>query len=94
MLLRTDPIPELKRQLAAKLLRVMQGWTTSELVARMRIDQPRISDLRRGRLERFSVERLIRLLSEMHHRVDLTVVEEKPRFGLREEAREAGRPSR
>ena len=75
MLLR-DPIPELKRQLAAELVRVMHGWTTTELVFRVRIDQPRISDLRRGRLERISLERLIRWLAELNHRVDVTVSED------------------
>ncbi len=78
-----DPIPELKRQLAAELLRLMGTTPPTQLIYEMRIDQPRISDLRRGRLERFSLERLIRLLRQMHHRVQLTVVEEKPRFGRR-----------
>lgn len=41
----------------------------------MRIDQPRISDLRRGRLERFSIERLIRLLYQMDYRLEVTVVD-------------------
>ena len=76
-----DPIPALKRQLAAELVRVMHGWTTTELVFRVRIDQPRISDLRRGRLERISVERLIRWLAELNHRVDVTVSEDRGRRG-------------
>jgi len=72
-----DPIPELKRQLAAELVRVMHGWTTTELVFRVRIDQPRISDLRRGHLERISLERLIRWLAQMNHRVDVSVYEHR-----------------
>jgi predicted XRE-type DNA-binding protein len=53
----------------------MSGWTTSQLTFRLRIDQPRISDLRRGRLERFSLERLIRLVHEMGWRVELTLAQ-------------------
>jgi predicted XRE-type DNA-binding protein len=72
-MLRNDPIPALKQQLAAELLRLMQGWRTTELRARMRIDQPRISDLRRGRLDRFSLDRLVRLVHDLDHRVELSV---------------------
>lgn len=74
-----DPILGLKRKLATELVRIMHGWTTTQLVCRIRIDQPRISDLRRGRLERFSIERLIRFIHEMRHRVELTVTEEEGR---------------
>jgi hypothetical protein len=55
-----DPIPHLKRELAAELVRIMSPYRTTDLLANVRIDQPRLSDLRRGRLERISVERIIR----------------------------------
>lgn len=47
------------------------------LCFRIRIDQSRISDLGRGRLERISLERLIRWLAELHYRVDVSVAEDQ-----------------
>jgi hypothetical protein len=44
-----------------------------DVLANVRIDQPRVSDLRRGRLERISVERLIRWLSQMGYRVEFNL---------------------
>jgi len=76
-----DPIPELKRELAADLVRIMASYRTTDLLANIRIDQPRVSDLRRGRLERISVERLIRWLSQMGYRVEFTIAK-VPRFEL------------
>jgi len=70
-----DPIPDLKRQLAEELVRVIAGWTPGQLIYRMRIDQPRVSDLRRARLERISVERLVRWLHQMEQRVDVRVID-------------------
>ena len=60
-----DPIPAVKAALAAELVRAIEGRTPGQLIYRMKIDQPRVSDLRRGRLERISTERLIRWLSCM-----------------------------
>ena len=67
------PHPELKQQLAAELVRAIAGWTPGELIYRTRIDQPRVSDLRRGRLERISLTRLIRWLADMDRDVNVTV---------------------
>jgi predicted XRE-type DNA-binding protein len=68
-----DPIPALKAALATELVRAIDGWTPGQLIYRMRIDQPRVSDLRRGRLERISVERLIRWLHCMGRAVEIKV---------------------
>ncbi|MEP7346050.1 MAG: XRE family transcriptional regulator [Gemmatimonadaceae bacterium] len=69
-----DSIVALKRQLADEILAVHNQ--THMFVAAMGfgIGAPRLSDLRRGRLSRFSVERLIRLLAIVDRRVDLTIV--------------------
>jgi hypothetical protein len=45
----------------------------SEIYFWIEIDQPRVSDLRRGRLERISLERLIRWLRRTGHVVELSV---------------------
>ena len=71
---RNDPIAEIKQLLAAELVRAIDGWTPGQLIYRMKIDQPRISDLRRGRLERISTERLIRWLTCMGRQVQVRVV--------------------
>ena len=72
-----DPADEVKRQLAAELVRAIDGWTPGQLIYRMQIDQPRISDLRQKRLERISIARLIRWLDAMGRDVRV-VVERKP----------------
>ena len=68
-----DPIPAVKAALAAELVRAIEGWTPGQLIYRMKIDQPRVSDPRRGRLERISTERLIRWLSCMGYEVEIRV---------------------
>ena len=77
--MRSDPVPELKRRLAAELVQAMEGWTPGQLIYRIRIDQPRVSDLRRGRLERISLARLIRWLHGMERAVELSVSRAAPR---------------
>ena len=67
---REDPIPALKRQLAQLVVARVRGWSQADAAFFLGTDQPRLSDLRRGRLERFSLEQLIRFVS----RVDGDVV--------------------
>jgi len=67
--MREDPIPRLKQELGEILRGAMNGWTVSLLASRLRTDAPRISELRRGRLDRFSAEQLIRFLDRMDYAV-------------------------
>jgi predicted XRE-type DNA-binding protein len=67
-----DPIPALKSQVAGELRRAIDGWETQELMYLLRVDQPRVSNLRNGRVERFSLEQLIRFLARMHVEVRVT----------------------
>jgi predicted XRE-type DNA-binding protein len=55
-----DPIPELKRQVGLEVARAMSGSTVTDLAEFLGLDPPRISNLRRGKLTRFSLETLIR----------------------------------
>lgn len=80
---RTDPIPELKRLAGAQIAELLDGWNAHDAAVLLRTDQPRISDLRRGRLERFSLETLIRFLTHLGRRVDLSITEIPRRFGRR-----------
>lgn len=78
MALAHDPIPELKKQLAREILALV-GHINQHVAARiLGIDQPRMSDLMHGRLERFSASKLIRILAHIDRRVDITVVNEGP----------------
>ena len=69
-----DPLSTLKRQLADAILALAVKVPTSVAARRFGIDEARLCDLRRGRIARFSVERLIRILATVDRGVTLTVV--------------------
>jgi predicted XRE-type DNA-binding protein len=48
-----------------------RGLTQAEAARLLRTTQPRISDLRRGRLDRFSIDTLLRLLTRLGVDVEL-----------------------
>jgi predicted XRE-type DNA-binding protein len=70
-----DPIPELKAQAARELVKLLEGWNSQFVAAEIGTDAPRISDIRRGKLQRFSLETLIRYITRLKMRVELRVVE-------------------
>jgi predicted XRE-type DNA-binding protein len=76
------PNPE-ERLLKAKLARTvnkaiaMKGWTQTYTAQVLGITQPDVSELSRGRLKNFSVERLIYFLSKLDRRVTITVSSDK-----------------
>jgi predicted XRE-type DNA-binding protein len=70
-----DPVPELKLDLARALSEITRDFDQHVAALYLGIDQPRVSDLRRERLERFSLERLIRMLPHVGRRVEMRVVE-------------------
>jgi len=55
-----------------------RGWSQTEAARRLGLNQPKISALRNFRLEGFSVERLMRLLTGLDKDVQI-VIREKPR---------------
>jgi len=73
-----DPIPELKRQAGAEVARQLGSWNAQDIAAWLGTDQPRISDLRRGKLDRFSLETLLRFVWRLD-RVPKLVFEDRPR---------------
>ena len=79
-----DPIPALKRQLGVELQRLLRDWNADDIAFIMGTDRWRIADLKRARLERFSLERLIRFLARLDYRVDMAVSEAR-RARAREE---------
>ena len=68
-----DPIPPLKEQLARAVAEALDGWPQAEAAEIIGTDQPRLSDLRKGRLARFSLEQLIRFGSRAGADVSLSL---------------------
>jgi predicted XRE-type DNA-binding protein len=67
-----------KVELAAAITRVIQrkGLTQAQAGERMGLDQPKVSALVRGRLDQFSVDRLLTLLELLGLDVDIKVSRE------------------
>jgi predicted XRE-type DNA-binding protein len=73
-----DPIPALKQQLRDALMARIGKYDQFTAARAIRTDQPRMSDLHRNRLDRFSVETLIRFLTRVECRVEIQVVKLRP----------------
>jgi predicted XRE-type DNA-binding protein len=67
-----DPIPALKQQLAATITARMEGWEQYTGGAMLHIDGARLSNIRRGQLERFSLQALVRMLVRIGEEVVIT----------------------
>ena len=74
-----DPILALKHQLAREIIALSKHQVLLVGARRLGIDSSRLCDLRHGRVARFSVERLIKILATVDRRVVLTVVCDGPR---------------
>ena len=48
-----------------------QGWTQAEAARRLGVTQPRISDLMRGKINRFSIDALVTLLTAAGIRLEV-----------------------
>ena len=59
--------------LALTQLIAAQGWTQAEAARRLGVTQPRISDLTRGKIDRFSIDTLVDLLTAAGAGVTVTV---------------------
>jgi hypothetical protein len=75
----TDPIPALKVQAARIVLDRLDGWAQIYAACFIKTDQPRMSDLRHGRLGRFSLEHLIRFIARLGGTVTLEVTWDRRR---------------
>lgn len=76
-----DPLPGLKRRVADEILILMDGWSQSFAASFMHVSQSRVSDLRRGNLERISLDRLVQCLSRLDRRIEITTTR-MPGLGL------------
>jgi predicted XRE-type DNA-binding protein len=68
-----DPVPALKRQLTAAILDRLRPSGQINIAHRLGVDQPRASNLRCGRLERFSLQQLVRFAARVDGEVTLGV---------------------
>jgi len=71
----TDPIPALKREAGAQLAVLVAGWNADDIAYLLGTDRSRIAELRRGKLDRFSLETLIKFLTRAGRIVELRVME-------------------
>ncbi len=73
---RPDPIRELKRSAASALAKRISGWASArDAAVLLGTQRARIVDIRSGRLERFSLETLLRYLVRAGARVELRVTD-------------------
>ena len=56
----------MKRAVAEAIVAKMDGWSQVNAAALLHTNQPRVSNLRKGKLERFSLEQLIRMATHVH----------------------------
>ena len=73
----SDPIPDLKRQAAAALVPLVQGWARDDIAELLGTERERIPELVRGKLDRFSLDRLIRFLVRAGARVELRITPQR-----------------
>lgn len=51
----------------------IEGWTQKDAAARLGVTQPRVSDLIRGKIDLFSLDALVNMVSAAGLHVDMTV---------------------
>jgi len=77
---RPDPIPELKRAAAVALAKRISGWASADDAAvLLGTQRARMVDIRSGRLDRFSLETLLRYLVRAGASVELRVTDGESR---------------
>ena len=79
----SDPIPQLKQQLLQEILVIANRYTVSHAGYMLGIGTPRMSHLRKGNLERFSLEKLIRILAHVDRRIELHLIDESGPANMR-----------
>jgi len=64
---------ELQAQLARELLAILDGWSSTQIVERLCIHPARVSELRSGNLARFSIGRLVQLISRLRYDIEVSI---------------------
>ena len=65
----------LRSELMDKIAAILEenGWTQAEAAARCGVTQPRVNDLLRGRISRFSLDALVNMASSLGRRVTVNL---------------------
>ena len=69
----SDPVPALKRQLAQAIMDHLGTSGQVNIASRLGVDQPRASNLQHGRLQRFSLQQLVRFVARADGEVTLGI---------------------
>ena len=64
---------QIREELATAIRNASSRMTSSLLAVRLRLDPPKVAALRNGRLEIFSIERLMHLATLLGHDVEITI---------------------
>ena len=64
---------KIRDHLATAIRNAASHMSSSLLAARLHIDPPKVAALRNGRLEIFSIERLMHLATRLGHDVEITI---------------------
>lgn len=74
----TDPVAFNMKNLKVKLLMVLitmirqKGWTQAEAAEQLQVSQPRMSNLFKGHLEKFSIDKILEMLVRIGYKVEPT----------------------
>ena len=63
----------LRAQLMSKIRSVARGMTQAQAAKRLGVTQPRLNDLLRGKIDKFSLDSLVNMLAAAGMRVELRV---------------------
>lgn len=68
---------EMKKKLISIINNIIEKhtWTQSEAAERLGIDQPKVSQIKGGKTDGFSLERLLAFLKKLDHEITITMIE-------------------
>lgn len=75
----TDPAEAENMKIRASLLRAIiktiqaNAWSQAECARRLGVNQPRVSDLMRGKIDRFSIDALANFAHQIGLRLDIRI---------------------
>ncbi|MCV3769356.1 helix-turn-helix domain-containing protein [Wolbachia endosymbiont of Dipetalonema caudispina] len=68
---------EVKKKLLNIISKVIEknAWTQAHAAERLGVDQPKISQIKNGKTDGFSLERLLSFLKKFEHEITITITE-------------------
>ncbi|MDM8335121.1 helix-turn-helix domain-containing protein [Wolbachia pipientis] len=68
---------EIKKKLLNIISKVIErnAWTQAYAAERLGVDQPKISQIKNGKTDGFSLERLLGFLKKLNHEITITITE-------------------